>query len=129
MRTRVGIDLVHLSAVQAALDAFGARYLDRIFTARERDYCCDGWMPESHPAPGRVTERLAARFAAKEAVFKLLRSPGGLGYRDIEVVDGRDVVLSGAALALATERGLGPIDVSLTHEGEYAAACVTALEA
>ncbi|MBC7792099.1 MAG: hypothetical protein H7Z43_00195, partial [Clostridia bacterium] len=57
-----------------------------------------------------------------------LRSPGGLGYRDIEVVDGREIVLSGAALALAEERRLGPIDVSLTHEGEYAAACVTALE-
>jgi holo-[acyl-carrier protein] synthase len=141
MRPRVGIDLVRINDVSAALGAFGDRYLDRVFTVNERAHCCDGWTPvarsDAHGASAqttfvppslRVAERLAARFAAKEAVFKLLRSPGGIGYRDVEVVDGRDVILSGAALELARVRHLGPIDVSLTHEGDYAAACVTALE-
>lgn len=127
MRARVGIDLVCLSDVAHALDAFGERYLQRIFTDRERAYCCDTWTPARTTPPRRVTERLAARFAGKEAVFKLLRSPGGLGYRDVEVIDA--VVLSGAAAQLARTRRLGPIDISLTHEGTYAAACVTALEA
>jgi len=129
MRPRVGIDLVLVRDVRDALSSFGERYLTRVFTDGERAHCCDDWSPGTSAPPHRVTERLAARFAAKEAVFKLLRSPGGIGYRDIEVVDGRDVRLSGAALELAGVRNLGPIDVSLTHEGEYAAACVTALEA
>jgi holo-[acyl-carrier protein] synthase len=128
MRVRVGIDLVQMRDVRDALGAFGERYLARIFTVRERAHCCDIWSPSQSDPPLRVTERLAARFAAKEAVFKLLRSAGGVGYRDVEVVDGRDVVLRGAAAELARARNLGPIAISLTHEGEYAAACATALE-
>ena len=135
MRARVGIDLVYIHDVRDALSTFGERYLSRIFTARERAYCCEDWPLSRSPIacmaspPPRVAQRLAARFAAKEAVFKLLRSPGGVGYRDVEVVSGGgDVVLSGAAAELARARNLGPIDISLTHEGDYAAACATALE-
>ena len=75
---RVGTDLVHVPDVAASIDRFGARYLHRVYTDAELDTCrsgAGGWSPE----------RLAARFAAKEAVLKVLRPADGVSVRDIEV--------------------------------------------
>ena len=120
MRVRVGVDLVLVPQVRDAWAKFGDRYLERIFTENEREYCTGN---ESQAA-----ERLAARFAAKEAVFKVIRSPGGIAWRDIEVNRDGELSLSGEALRLAERRNLGPLSVSLSHEGDYATAVVAALE-
>ncbi len=71
---RVGVDVVAVSDVAESVDRFGDRYLDRIFTPHEVAYC------RSEHGSGRGTqgysaESLAARFAAKEAVVKVLRPP------------------------------------------------------
>jgi holo-[acyl-carrier protein] synthase len=121
----IGIDLVRVEDVRASLACFGRSYLERIFTAREISDC----MKLEATAP----QHLAARFAAKEAVRKLLQiEPStGLGFRSVEVVrrpsGAPEVVLHGTARALAETRGIAGLSLSLTHETEYAAAIAIAL--
>lgn len=115
----VAIDIVEIGQVAESMAEFGDRYTHRVFTAREIAYA------SGSPA------RFAARFAAKEAVVKLLR-PGQVGVdpRSIEVVNESDgaprLTLSGAAAALASERRLSRLSLSLSHDGGYAIAAVTA---
>jgi holo-[acyl-carrier protein] synthase len=122
---RLGIDLVAVEDVQASLNVHADRYLQRIYSPRE--------LADCRAASGAfVAERLAARFAAKEAAIKVLR-PGAdtsVPWQSIEVVreggDGVELVLTGRAADLARAAGLGSFAVSLTHEGPYAAAVVLA---
>ena len=81
---------------------------------------------------GLAAERLAARFAAKEAALKAFDLGNeGVDWRDIEVrklAGGAcRLELHGKAAALAAERGAGEIALSLSHDGDYATAVVTAL--
>jgi holo-[acyl-carrier protein] synthase len=116
---RAGIDLVAVATVEESLRAHGDRYLERVFTERERRDC------------GGDAARLAARFAAKEAVMKVLR-PGEeqLPWREIEVIrneDGSvDLAVTGRAAELAAVTGIQGFAVSLTHEAGYASAVVVA---
>lgn len=119
MSLRVGIDTVEVAAVQAALAAHGERYLRRVYTAGEIADC-DG-----------DAERLAARFAAKEAALKALRAgAGGIPWSAVEVLRAPgghpDLALHGAAAQLAEAAGLDELAVSLTHEGGLASAVVVA---
>ena len=121
---RVGVDLVAISDVEAAVRTHGDRYLQRIFTSHELD-CCrtpGGWSMES----------LAARFAAKEATIKVLEPSGPQPAWDrMEVrrrADGScTLALAGSAAELAEAAGLTSLSLSMTHEGAYAAAVVFAL--
>jgi holo-[acyl-carrier protein] synthase len=111
---RIGADVALPADVARSIDEFGDAYLDRVFSPRER--------AESGDDP----VRLAARFAGKEAVIKLLRpAPGDpLPLRDVEIVHdaaGAPLArLSGHAAMLAERIGLGPIAVSVTHERDIA---------
>jgi holo-[acyl-carrier protein] synthase len=120
-RVAVGLDLVQTGQVAAAIERFGKRYLDRIFTEAELRYCL--------AEPGPSAYRLAARFAAKEAVRKLLCvGDEAIGWRSIEVVRASSgqchVELHGEALALAEEGGYVGVSLSMTHESDYASAVV-----
>lgn len=123
---RVGIDLVEVDAVAAALGApSGQRYLDLVYTPGEVSDCT---------APGGTVDasRLAARFAAKEAAMKALRvGDRPLSWRSIEVRREPDgcpsLVVSGVASELADEAQVSQFAVSLTHERDYASAVVVAL--
>ena len=120
----VGIDLVMVSRVEASLARFGDRFLRRIFT--------DGEIAYAQASPGSTAERLAARFAAKEAAFKALDLvERGIGWRQIEVAredSGKcRLILHGAARAAADDAGVSELSVSLTHEGDYSAAVVLAV--
>ena len=119
MSVRVGIDLVTVEEVQAAIAEHGERYLTRVYTERE--------LRESRSEPGR----LAARFAAKEATMKALgRGDEGFGWRSIAVATGEDgqpaIELTGTVRALAAQRGVSNLAVSLTHQPGCAAAVVVA---
>jgi holo-[acyl-carrier protein] synthase len=116
-----GIDLIEIDRIQATIDRFGRRFLDRIFTEREQRYC-----------RGRV-ERLAGRFAVKEAVSKVL----GIGirrirWRDIEVLPNREgkpeVYLHSKAETEAAKRGISEISVSITHSRMFAAAIAVGIQ-
>jgi holo-[acyl-carrier protein] synthase len=115
-RLRVGIDLVQVSRIAGSLDAFGERFLHRVYTERELAYA------------RRDCEKLAARFAAKEAAKKAL-GLDGVGWRELEIVrqdsGACELVLHGAARAAAGECSLA---LSMSHEGDHATAVVIAYE-
>jgi phosphopantetheine--protein transferase-like protein len=113
--TELGIDIVKVERIRAALDRFGARFSARVLTDAERRYVRD--RPET----------MAGRWAAKEAVSKVLGlGVRGIGWRDIEIErmpTGQPAVrLHGRAAARAEQLGMERIAVSITHEAEYAVA-------
>jgi holo-[acyl-carrier protein] synthase len=124
MAMRVGIDLVSVDSVHESIREHGARYLERVYTERELHDC--------HTEQGPVAERLAARFAAKEATIKVLRPQPdtALPWRSIEVVRHSSgwvgLELAGPAAALAEASGLHDFALSITHEQGHAAAVVIA---
>lgn len=115
----VGIDAVEIPRIRAAYERFGERFLDRVYTERERARY-----------RGRVNE-LAARFAAKEAVSKALGTGlHGISWRDVEILPdprGKPLVfLSGRARERAAFLGLTEFAISLTHTVDLAMAFVVA---
>lgn len=117
-----GIDIVDVARIERMLADHGERFLDRVFTAHERGDC--------DATPSRRAERLAARFAAKEAALKALGTGwrSGIAWTDVETrlePSGAPVLhLHGRALELARERQLGRWLVSLSHAGGMAVASV-----
>lgn len=115
----IGIDLVELARVRRVYEKFGQRFLDKIFTAHEREH-----LPPDYP------QYLAGRFAAKEATVKALGTgfTNGIALRHIEICvqnTGRpDLRLYGKAFAIAKELGCRHFHLSITHERGYAAAVV-----
>ena len=120
----IGVDLIEIARVERAIENFGDRFLQRVFTENEILYC-----------RGRVSE-LAARFAAKEAVSKALGvgmralARDGIHWKDAEITGdrrGKPIVrLFGRAAERAEELGLTEWAVSLTHTKEHAMAFVVA---
>ncbi len=119
----VGLDIVEVERVADALTRHGERFLERVFLAGEQ-------------VPGRGgrtwLQRLAGRFAAKEAVLKALGT--GLRrcrWRDVEVVrspSGRPTVrLHGALAERAGELGVTEVLVSISHGRRYAVAVAVAV--
>src|SRR3990172_8192574 len=113
----VGVDVIEIERVEAALARFGERFLRRVYTAEEAAFC-----------RGRVHGR-AARCAAKEAVMKALGTGArGVAWREIEVLPNRRgkplVYLYGRAKDRAERIGLEGLDVSMSHSREYAVAFV-----
>jgi holo-[acyl-carrier protein] synthase len=123
LRSAVGVDLVRVSEVAESIQRFGDRYLRRVFTDREISQCMQR---------ERCAERLAARFAAKEAIIKILRPNGhGFDWRCLEVdtTPGgwTEIVLHGKAAEHAAERGAFSWSSSLSHDGDLAVAVVSCL--
>ena len=115
-----GIDLTSVSQVRLSLREFGDKYLQRVFTPTEIADCCASRDPAPH---------LAARFAAKEATIKaLMVEDAHPHWLSIEVrrhpSGWCDIRLSGKAAELAEAKGIDRFAVSLSHEGDLAAAVV-----
>jgi holo-[acyl-carrier protein] synthase len=111
----VGIDIIKVDRIRAAIKKFGARFSGRVLTPGESRYVRD--RPET----------FAGRWAAKEAVSKVLGlGVRGIGWRDIEIErmpTGQPAVrLHGRAAARAEQLGMTRIAVSITHEADYAVA-------
>ena len=115
-----GIDIIEISRIKKAIDRWGERFLQRIYTEAElRLYC-------------KKPQSLAARFACKEAVMKLLGTGRkGAGWREIETLSrssGKPLVkLYGRAQKQAEKLGIKEIAVSLSHSKEYAIASVVGI--
>lgn len=122
LRLLVGADLVSVGRVASMLTD-QPDLAREVFTERELAYAC---------GRRREDEHLAARFAAKEAVFKALGTglASGVGWRDVEVVNGASgrprLGLSGATRQLADRAGVRSMEISLSHTAGLALA-VTAL--
>ena len=113
----IGLDIIEIARIEAAVERWGERFLRRIYTE-------DELRLSRNRAPA-----LAVRFAAKEAVMKALGTGRkGVGWREIEVVSndsGKPLVyLYGRAQKEAEELGLGELAISLSHSREYALASI-----
>jgi len=116
-----GVDIAEVPRIAQALERFGDRFLQRIFTEREIRYC---------DSKANRMERYAARFAAKEAAMKALGTGWnhGVRWRDCEVVrapGGRPtLVFHGKAGEFAAKMGVKNTSLSLTHTSGQAFAQV-----
>lgn len=116
-----GVDVTEVERIRAAVERFGERFLTRVFTPEEVRYCTS----RSNPA-----ERLAARFAAKEAGMKAVGTGWrhGVSWRDLEVVrqpGGRPTIrLSGKLAEFAARLGCKHMHLSLSHTAGQAIAFV-----
>ena len=111
----VGVDIVEIPRIQAALERWGHRFLNKVYTPGELEYC------------GQRVPELAVRFAGKEAVMKVLGTGNrGVAWREVEIVPlkgGKPTVwLHCRAEARARKLGLKEVAISLSHSQEYAVA-------
>src|SRR5271168_1949043 len=117
----LGTDLIEIERIQASMERFGERFLERIFTAEEIAYC----RRKKQPA-----ESLAARFAAKEAGAKALGTgiSRGISWKEIEVTRkmGERPMLhfNGRAGELAEVMGVRRVQLTLSHSRNLAIAVV-----
>lgn len=109
----LGIDIVEIARIRAALARHEAGFRRRVFTDLEWEQC------------GASYASLAGRFAAKEAVMKSLGT-GGMAFRDIEIVrlpSGKpDVRLTGRMRHRAERLGVGSVLISISHSRDNAVA-------
>jgi holo-[acyl-carrier protein] synthase len=119
-----GIDLVDFPRIEALIERHDTRFLDRVFTQREQS--------DAEAVKNKV-EKLAGRFAAKEAVLKLIGTGwrGKIAWTDIEVVNnplGQPIVtITNEVKRIADEIGIEQITLSITHTANFAIASVVAL--
>lgn len=110
----IGVDIVEIHRIREAVERWQDRFLKRVYTGAELQYCGQRWSS------------LAARFAAKEAVMKALRTGDGIGWHDIEVLQNEDnapyVRLHGHAGSKAEQLGIKSFSLSLSHSEKYAVA-------
>jgi len=119
----VGIDVQPIVEVEASIREFGDRYTKRLFTDHELESCGDN--------PLTAASGLAGRFAAKEAVLKILDADESVPpWKTIEVHRTKGtrpvIVLRGLAAEIARRQGVKQISLSLSHGGGIATAAVVA---
>ena len=114
-----GIDMVDCRRFRLIIERQSERFLRRVFTPKELDYCL---------GKKRQVEHLAGRFAAKEAVLKLLGTgwTRGISWKDIEVRNAPSgqphVQLTGRCRQIADEQGVSTILISISHIDTHAIA-------
>jgi holo-[acyl-carrier protein] synthase len=119
-----GIDLVDFPRIEKMVKQHGWRFLDKIFTASEQAY--------ANANKNRI-EKLAGRFAAKEAILKLMGTGwrGKIAWTDVEIVNNPSgqpkVNLRGEVEKIADKLKIKHISVSITHTANFAIASAVAL--
>ena len=118
----IGVDLVRVPRIAAAIERYGDRFLTRIFTPKEIEHC-----------QGRAwaLSGFAQRFAAKEAFSKALGvglRQGGIGWREVEVLPNHrgkpEIFVSGRAAQLCQEAGITNYHLTLTDDDNHCIAVV-----
>lgn len=124
MKILHGIDLVQISRIALMVEKHNDHFLHRVFTPKEINYAGSG---------KKSFERLAGRFAAKEAVLKLIGTGlrGKMKWTDIELLNNHlgkpEVVLSGEVANVADNLGISKITISITHTADLAMASAVAI--
>lgn len=119
-----GIDLVDCPRIEEMVKRHGERFIKRVFTSAEQAYA---------EANKDKIEKLAGRFAAKEAVLKLMGTGwrGKIAWTDIEIVNNAagqpEVTLSGEVKELAEKLGIEHVSVSITHTANFVIASAVAI--
>ncbi|EEM49199.1 MULTISPECIES: holo-ACP synthase [Bacillus] len=119
----IGSDIIEVDKVKESINYFGKKYLLKLYTDKEIDYCMRFY--------NTYAQNFAARFAVKEAVIKILNpSDYHISFRDIELEKNNDgscnVRLHNNARILAKNKNINDFSVSLSHEEKYALATVIA---
>ncbi len=118
-----GIDLVDIPRIARMHADHGSHFLDRCFTPAEQAYCLSYALP---------AERLAGRFAAKEAVLKALSTGwrGQIAWTDIEIITdpaGKPSVhLTGESARIAAQQKITRWHISISHTQSHATASAIA---
>ncbi len=122
MKIKCGIDIIEIDRIKKSIESLGDAFLLKVFTQNEIDYC-------EKKAKNKF-EHYAARFCAKEAVFKALSeevdNKYSISWKDIETTNdknGRPQV----KINFLENDNIENIDVSLSHCKNYAVANVTVL--
>ena len=119
-----GIDLVDCPRIEKMLERHGERFLERVFTQAEQK--------QADEVKNRI-EKLAGRFAAKEAVLKMLGTGwrGKIAWTDIEIVNNPlgqpQVALSGEVKKIASKLGVGEISLSISHTANFVMASAVSI--
>ena len=117
-----GVDLAEVPRIRKAIERYGLRFINRVFTPREIAYV--------ERRAGSRFERYAARFAAKEAAMKAIGTGWrhGIGWTDFEVANlpsGKPTLLfHGVAARFAERLGVRNVSLSITHTAETGMAIV-----
>lgn len=118
----IGTDIVECVRIAQMIEKYGEVFLQRVFTQKEIEYC------SSRKA---ATQHYAGRWAAKEAVMKVLGTgwSKGIHWTDLEVTNevsgAPKLILSGRAAEIAKERGIREVMLSISHCRSYATAFAT----
>lgn len=126
-KIKIGSDICSVVRIMRAYEKYGQRFLDKVLTENEQKYVLGKTSLKSPLAANRLAEALAARFAAKEAIVKALGTGWrGVHWREIEVINAASgapqAVLHGRAKELLSRLAFSQIEISLSHEREYALA-------
>lgn len=119
-----GIDLVDCPRIEQMIRKHGDRFVKRVFTDAEQAYA---------KSNKNEIEKLAGRFAAKEAILKLIGTGwrGKIAWTDIEVINSAtgqpEVIIIGEVRRIADELGIDHISISITHTANFAIASAVAL--
>ncbi len=112
-----GVDIVEVQRINALITKYGVRFLDKVFTKKEQEYCEKGVQRD---------ERYAGRFAAKEAIRKALQPFTDeiyLPFTHIEILpDEFGVPVPVLLKPISTTKSYSEISVSISHEKDYAVA-------
>jgi holo-[acyl-carrier protein] synthase len=118
----IGVDIVEISRLERAIEQYGDRFVNRVFTKQEIDYC---------ERVARKAERYATRFAAKEAARKAIGAATpvvALSWRDVEIISSTEgapqLQFHGHAADLVKELKIARAHISLSHERDQAIAFV-----
>ena len=122
MKIKCGTDIIEIDRIKESIESLGKKFLQKVYTEREIQYC------ESKKA--QKYQHYAARFAAKEAVFKAisesLKDKYELTWLDYEVLN--DEAGKPSIKILGREiKELENIDLSISHCKQYAVATVVAV--
>ncbi len=110
-----GIDIIETDRIKHSVEKFGDKFLSRVFTGPELEYCL---------SKKNIYPHLAARFTAKEAIVKALSSvcSNGFSWRDMNIINGDNglpsVELSGKLKKCLPDKAA--IKISMSHSRDYA---------
>ena len=119
MIVATGNDIIEIERLERVLRRHGERFIQRVFTDREQEYC----RQQPHPP-----QHYAARFAGKEAVLKVLGTgwDRGIHWRDVEILRTEKgdpfVEMHGNGAIIAAEQGIDIVHISLSHSRTLALA-------
>ena len=117
----VGIDIVSVKRIKNSIERYGERFIRRVFTEIEQEYCSGKAYP---------FDSYAGRFAVKEAAFKALGRGWDEcgGFTSVEVTNRESgppqIVFHGKAKEFANSINIKKIIVSITHDANISAAVV-----